>query len=144
MSMLKGLRDMDLRWFTSLVVNEEDFVLELKEKGELSIYNLTKFIYLAMYKNIKYDTEVRGLSQEEVFKKYRLLEIGVTSKNTGAVGSRPLEKLNESTSYRMFKKEFMDKYESQLIEMKNVDDVFKFIIYNYKNSSEFSRLRLCL
>lgn len=144
MGILSGLEKMNLRWFVSLVVNDDEFVKELQEKGDLSQSNTTKFIYLAAYNYIKHDIEVCGLTQDEVFKKYKLLESGITQKNSGAVTNRPLENLNECNSYRMFKKDFIEKYDSELTQIKNLDDVFNFIKKHYKNSDEFAKLNLCL
>lgn len=139
-----GILNLDLNRVASLIKNEDDFVLELKNKGELSKSNLTRFIYIASYKNIKHEVSVSGLSQEEIFKKYKLIEKDITSGNEGAVINRPLEKLNESKSERMSKKNFIEKYDDELESMKNLNDVLKFIKKYYINSDEFLRLELYL
>lgn len=136
--------DLKNKWIVKLILCEdEEFIKELKTEAELNVSDFTRFVYAVSYRYIDRDIK-NGLTQKECFEKYKLTEPNISSASQSAAANRILEDLYQCDSKRMNKKNFIDRYHTELKSLTTLNDVITFLKNNYKNKEGFNKLELYL
>ncbi|MEG2057705.1 MAG: hypothetical protein RRZ84_07305 [Romboutsia sp.] len=135
---------LDLKWIRELILAEgNEFLRDLSVKGGLLKKDVTRFVYLVMYLLIR-ESHDQGETYRSVYKKYKLIEAGITAGNQGRADNSMVDDLVITNKKRMKKDEFWALYSEEISQLKDLRDVIDFMSTKYVSKHSFDQLEMYL